>query len=163
MITMLTIAASAQGAAFVLESDDLRRLSRAVRVARRAEATRILAMTPRRTCVELDEPEPKVVLRLSRRLGRSPEARDNCDIAWFPLGLGWIAVLIEPPADTLDEALDAIALPYQDVRRSTDPNQPIRLCASRMAVGDPLELTDELEAYALQVRAVYEVGACTRP
>lgn len=164
MITLLQLVAqTAMGSGFVLESDHLGRLARATRLAQRAEPTRVVAMSPRRTCVEFDDADPRLLLRLTRRLGHSPEARDNCDVAWFPLGLGWIAVLIEQPAPELDAALDQVGLPYQDVRRSADPTAPIRLCAARAAVGDPLELADDLESHELVVRAVYEVGACMRP
>lgn len=162
MILSLLAASLAHGSAFVLESPHLKRVSRAVKVARKAEATRIVALGPARVCVELPEADPRIVLRMTRRLKHSPESRDNCDVAWFPLGLGWIALLIEQPAPDLEAALQAVALPYQDVRRSDDPAVPVRLCASRAAVGDPLELADELEAHGLVVRAVYEVGACER-
>lgn len=163
MILSLLAASLAHGSALVLESPYLKRVSRAVKVARKAEATRIVPLGPTTVCVELPESDPRTVLRLTRRLRHSPESRSNCDVAWYPLGLGWIALLIEPPAEELESALEAVALPYHDVRRGGEPTAAVRLCASRAAVGDPLELADELERHGVVVRAVYEVGGCERP
>ena len=163
MLALWLALADASGAAYVLHSDSVRRLARAVRAAQRADLDRVVALSSHTVCVELDEPSPKQLLRLARRLGHPPEARLTCDVAWFPLGRGWIALLVEPPAEGLAVAIQAIGVPASQVTRSLDGSAPVRVCASRAAVGDPVALAAQLEDRAYDVLGVYEVGGCVRP
>ena len=153
---------AAHADAFVLEATSVRRLARAVKVARRLDPDRIVAQAPLRVCVELDDPEPRQVLRLARKLGHAPEARHNCDVAWFPLGGGWLAFLLEPPAEELEQALSVTTLPYHEIYRSIGGDHAVRLCTAKGGVSDPAAFAEDLTARGFPVRSFYEVGGCTR-
>jgi hypothetical protein len=156
---MLASLASAS-TAWVLEADTDRDLRRAERAVRRADAERVVEMGPFTTCAELEAPSDRLARKVTRRLGRAPEERLDCDVAWFGQGRGWIAMVLEPPAAGLEQALPPLG--YTEVARPSDPDLPVRLCVARGSLPEPLALARELEATGLGVRSVYEVGACRR-
>ncbi|MBX2799402.1 MAG: hypothetical protein KTR31_17130 [Myxococcales bacterium] len=161
-MTGLLLAQVAWGSAHVLEATSERRLKRALRATRQATVERVVVQTPLRVCIELDDAEPRTLLRLTRRLRRDPESRRDCDVAWYPLGRGWIVVVAEPPALALDAALEAANITFREVARSTDAAEPVRACMARAAVAAPDGLEASLDASGVTVRAVYEVGGCRR-
>ncbi|HHO52834.1 MAG TPA: hypothetical protein ENK18_18645 [Deltaproteobacteria bacterium] len=163
-MSWLWLIAQAAAGAWVLEGDSDHQLKRALRITERAEPDIIEVLAARSVCVQPTAPSDRILRRLTRILGHPPEERLDCDVAWFPLGRGWIAVLVEPPADRLGVLLDRIELPYVDVRRPVQgPGlDPIRICVIRTALREPLELARALHEGGLVVRSTYEVGGCTR-
>ena len=161
MISWMMAVTSAQGAAFVLKAE-LRPLTRAVRAAQRAEPRRVVALGTHEVCVEIDDPQPRDVLRIARRLGHPPEARADCDVAWFPLGRGWIALVVDTPSDGLNDAVESLSIPAVQIRRRVGDDGPATVCGTVAAIPDPNAVADHLEARGLAVRAMYEVGGCDR-
>jgi len=159
---LILLAATAHATAWVLHADDPRRVERAARLVERTTDMLPEPMDRYAQCVVLEEPPVRLERRVARRLGRPVEERRDCDVAWFPLGRGWIGMLIEPPATALDELLDAAALPYVEVRRPSDATLPIRMCVAQAALRHPMALADHLSSEGVSVRAVYEVGGCSR-
>lgn len=100
--------------------------------------------------------------RAERRLGAPIEERASCDVAWFPLGRGYAAVLVGAPGDGLEAWLDAAGLPYRELRRPSDPDDPLRLCVPLSALPSPGGFGDALRSAGYEVRAMYEVGGCAR-
>lgn len=156
--------AQAAASGLVLQTPSDRQLKRAVRIAKRADAETIEALDAHSVCVGGTEPSERLTRRLTRILGHPPEERLDCDVARFPLGRGWIAMVIEPPAETLEALIEQAQLPYVDVRRPIQgaAAAPIRVCVARTALREPLELARTLDAGGVIVRSTYEVGGCAR-
>lgn len=142
-----------------LEIDRSARLARAL--ARRGAATRALGS---RWCVALPPSfdAERWRRRVERRLGRPVEERANCDVAWFPLGHGYAAVLVEPPAEDLEGWLDGAGLQYREIRRPSGGEAVVRVCVPLAALASPGGFADDLRGGGFEVRAMYEVGACYR-
>lgn len=159
---------------WVLHSgDDPRALRRAVRHVQHAGATRTIALDRWTVCVEgaiLDSHRTDAAgggaLRLrvgtERRLGGPVEVRQDCDVAWAPVGRGYVLLVVDQPAEQLEAALDDVGATARDIRRPSDPAEPVRLCLPERAVADPADLADALRDEGLVVRAVYAVGGCRR-
>lgn len=113
-------------------------------------------------CLEASGADPRLATRLERVLDHPVERRMDCDVARFPLGRGWVAVILEPPALDLEPALDALGLTFHHVMVPSDLVSPATLCTPRAAVADPDALRDDLIELGQVVRAIYEVGGCTR-
>jgi hypothetical protein len=150
----------------VLHSDDERALKRSVRKLRRQVGIeRAVALDRWTVCVEPeDPPSARTGVRLQRRLGASIEARLDCDVAWAPLGRGFVLYTVAQPAlaPELEAVLDASGPAFRDVIWPSDPAQPVRVCLPRLALADPLALVEAMRAQDLDVLAVYEVGGCRR-
>lgn len=154
-------AAAAQGA-WVLEADTDRNLRYALRPVSRADPERVVSIDPFTTCVELEAHSERLERKITRRLGRPPEERLDCDVAWFGMGRGWIGMVLGQPADGLEAALATSALAYVEVIRPSNAALPVRLCVARGSLPEPMELAHHLGDANLSVRAVYEVGSCRR-
>ncbi len=100
--------------------------------------------------------------RTERRAGAPVEERASCDVAWFPLGRGYAAVLIGPPANALEAWLDGAGLPYRELRRPSDPDETLRLCVPLLALPSTVAFAEDLRADGYEVRGMYEVGGCHR-
>jgi hypothetical protein len=150
--------------AWVLADEDPRRLKRALRAVRRgAEVSRILPLSRSQLCVELEAAPPeRVGRRVARRLEGEPELRLDCDVAWAPVGRGFVLLTVTQPAHALVAALDSQAIAFRDVAWPHDVAQPVRVCLPRLAMADPLSLAEALKAQGIGVEAVYEVGGCRR-
>ncbi len=150
--------------AWVLESASPRRLARAARIVERAADTQATAIGPQQLCAALDAPDERLRRRVARQLEHPPEERLDCDVAQFPLGRGWVAVVVESPAKGLAAALEAADLAYVDVRWPIQEIAlaPVRVCVAKAALVEPMALAHHIEAHGDVVRAVYEVGGCVR-
>ena len=146
--------------AWVLDAARPARLRRALKAAERAEITWWVGYSDRTACIEVASPSLRIRNRVARRLRGPVESREDCDWGWFPGGRGWVAVLIDPPADGLLPLLEALGWPYYDLQVPSEG--PIRLCASEIVAGDPDELAEDLDEAGLVVRGVRRVGACRR-
>lgn len=160
MIGLWIGAQAAWATAWVLETDRPGPLRRALRAARRAEVTRVVAYGEHSACVEVDDPSLRARNRVERRLRGPVDTREDCDWGRFPEGTGWVAVVIEPPAEGLLPALEALSWPYYDLQVPSDG--AIRLCASQVVAGDREALAAFLAEQGLSVRGVRYVGACRR-
>ncbi|MEN0062041.1 MAG: hypothetical protein AAGA48_07790 [Myxococcota bacterium] len=156
---LLAWAATSHAAAWVLVADRPAQLRRATKAARGAKVVRAVPYGQRAVCLEVEQPSLRVRNRVERRLRRPVEGRSDCDWGWFPKGTGWVAVLLEPPVEGLQPALEALALPFYDLQVPSEG--PIRFCVSANAVAESL-LEKTLRDSGLQVRGVREVGACRR-
>jgi hypothetical protein len=144
--------------AWVLEAPT----NRALRAAARAEGEPV-PLGPTTFCVPLaGGPSEVVRRRVERRLGAPVEARANCDVAWYPVGRGYVALVVGAPADGLEEALDAWSPAYREVNRPLDPAARVRVCLPAGAVADPLALGADLRAQGYTVFGTWAVGACRR-
>jgi hypothetical protein len=101
--------------------------------------------------------------RTERRLGAQVEDRANCDVAWFPLGRGYAAVLVGPPANGVEDWLDTTGLTYREVRRPSDPERVVRVCVPLMGLPSTVAFADDLRGAGYEVRAMYEVAAIDEP
>lgn len=157
-------AAEAPAHVWVVDAGDTE-LDRSERVARRArrQGAEVQALGSR-WCVALPEgfDEARWRRRVERRLGRPAEERANCDVAWFPLGRGYAAVLVEPPADALEDWLDGAGLSYRELRRPSSPDDVVRVCVPLGALASSVAFAEDLRADGYLVRAMYEVGGCYR-
>jgi len=160
VIWALIGAAHAQSTAWVLSGERTRLVRRAVKAARRAEITRETWYDERMACVEVEEPSLRIRNRVARRLRGPVETRTDCDFGWFPEGTGWVAVVVEPPAEGLLPTLEALAWPYYDLQ--VPSSGPIRLCAAEVVTGEPQALRELLEEEEVPVRGIGRVGACRR-
>ena len=151
--------------AWVLSVEDPRRLPAVMRVLDRgAEVTRPVPLSRAAVCVELGAPAPeRLARRVARKLGADPELRLNCDVAWAPMGRGYVLLLVSQPAPNLEQELAAHHMAYHELSWPSVAADPVRLCLPRLALADPLTLADKLEAQGIGVQAVYEVGGCRRP
>ncbi|MEQ1502647.1 MAG: hypothetical protein ABMB14_10470 [Myxococcota bacterium] len=149
--------------AWVMQADSPRDLARAVAAARAIGVSREVAFDRATVCLELDDaPSTKLAAKIERRLGGPVEARLDCDVAWAPLGSGFLLLTVDPPATELEAALDAAGPTFRDVIHPSDPDEVIRVCLPRLAVPDAVAFADHLREAGLGVRAVYEVGGCRR-
>ncbi len=162
MLAMLLLIRSVNAGSYVLQADELRDLTRAVRLVQ-SEADHVVPLTRRAVCVDLEDPGPRLLKKLTRRLGHPPEPRHSCDVAFFPQGRGWYGFVLEPPAAGLEEAVAEVGPDSHVVGRSPGATGPVRLCVPTAAVPDPHALADRLAVRELEVRAIYEVGGCRRP
>jgi hypothetical protein len=162
VVTLPTPRPPPPSVAWVLDQPDL---DRSRRLATKVEAWTGLAAQPlgSRWCVAFPDPPSSLLLRkVTRRQGTPPEERRDCDVAWFPMGRGYLAAIVEPPGVGVEEVLGGLHLGFQEVRRSSDPAQPIRVCAPMGAIGEPWMFSQHLVDNGLVVRAMYDVGACAR-
>jgi hypothetical protein len=140
-------------------------LDRVERLARKL-GRRGAALTPlgSRWCVGLPEGVDRArwKRRAERRLGAEVEVRANCDVAWFPLGRGYAAVLVGAPGDGVETWLDRAGLPYREVRRPSDPDQVVRVCVPLAALPSTVAFAEDLRAAGYDVQGMYEVGGCYR-
>ncbi len=156
----ISVLATAHATAWVLEGKRPRDVNRALRAARAASIVRAVAYDERAVCVEVEDPRLRVRNRVARRLGGPVETRSDCDWGWFPEGRGWVAVVVERPAEGLLPTLEGLGWPYWDLR--TQSEGPIRICVSEMVAGPKNELRAVLRDAGLSVRGIREVGGCTR-
>ena len=117
-----------------------------------------------RWCIELPSTvdHAKLRRRTERWLGGPVEERANCDVAWFPLGRGYAAVLVEPPANGLEDWLDGAGLTYREVRRPSDAEQVLRVCVPLSGLASSVAFAQDLGEAGYGVRSMYEVGGCFR-
>lgn len=149
--------------AWVFHAEGEREMRRAGRLVGRIGVTREIAIDRTTFCVELaDPPSDTLQLRLERRLDGPVEPRLDCDVAWYPLGRGYVAYSVTQPAPSLEAVLEEYGPIYLEVVRPSDPAQPVRVCLPMLAVADPLALAEALEAQGTGVVATYEVGGCRR-
>lgn len=147
-------------AAWVIEAEDPRDVQRALRVMK-AEEARWIAETI--ACVAPGEPPgPKIERKVERKIGHEVELRLDCGVAFFPLGRGYVALTIEPPAMALEELIDGMRFAYHELIRPANLEEPVRVCLPLRAVADPLSLAEALKDQGIGVLAVYEVGGCRR-
>ncbi len=151
----------AEVVAWVLEADDAE-MRRAVHLVRARAEVRREVLVGDATCVEVGATTERLAAKLERVLGHRPEERLDCDVARYPLGRGWVVVLVEPPADELDPVLDDLGLAYRDVKRPSATEAPVEVCTTRASIVDPGALDEALAGAGMSVRAIYEVGGCTR-
>lgn len=152
----------AEAAVWVLDGGaDLGRERRAAeKLAKRGGALTTLGS---RFCVTFpDGVDPKLKRKAGRWLGAEIEERADCDVAWFPLGRGYAAVMVEPPADGIDGMLGTLGLGYVEIRRAADPAAAIRVCVPMATIGDPAGFSAALQAWGYAVKSMYEVGGCNR-
>ena len=155
-----TLLSTSHAGAWILHTDRPSALRRALRAARRAEITRAVAYDDTTVCVETSEPSLRTRNRVERHLRGPVESRLDCDWGWYPEGTGWVAVVVERPADTLLSALEQLRWPYYDLQAVS--NGPLRVCVAETVAGDPDELRRALEETDVPVRGVRRVGACRR-
>ncbi|MCB9699374.1 MAG: hypothetical protein H6738_21510 [Alphaproteobacteria bacterium] len=149
--------------AWVLEADEPARLRHARNLVRtQAEVVREVGLGGDVLCLEAKGADPRLAARLNRVLGHPAERRMDCDVARFPLGRGWVAVVLEPPALDLEPALDALGLTFRQVSVSSELGVPATVCTPRAAIADADALRLDLIELGQVVRAVYEVGGCAR-
>lgn len=146
--------------AWVLHAEIPRAVERAARPLQQ-ETLRWLDETT--VCVALEaEPPSQVRRKVERRLGQPVELRLDCEVAHYPLGRGYVVLTVQPPAEILEETLDAMKPAYHEVIRPADPQMAVRVCMPKLAVADPVSLAEALKAHGIGVLAVYEVGGCRR-
>jgi hypothetical protein len=152
--------------AWYLDADSPREALHAVRPLRRSqelEWEELRWLDEMRVCVPLEvPPSTKLRQRVERRLGRPVEVRLDCEVAWYPLGRGYVVLTVQPPAEALPTALDELSPAFSEIVFPADPQAPVRVCLPKMAVADPLALAEALEAQGIGILAVYEVGGCRR-
>ncbi|MEZ4234901.1 MAG: hypothetical protein R3F59_01795 [Myxococcota bacterium] len=162
---MSTAAAPPPEAAWVLQAPEPRRRQRAVRaLTRHADVARTVPLSRSTVCVQLAAPEvpAKLARKVQRKLGAEVELRLDCDVAWAPMGRGFVLLVVEQPADALETVLAAARPAFHDIAWPSDPAAPVRVCVPRPSMADPLSLAEALRAQGIRVSAVYEVGGCRR-
>lgn len=152
-----------EASAWVIHADGEREMRRAVRLTERIGTTRAVVLDHTTVCVELADPPSGVLQqRVARRSGGPVESRLDCDVAWYPVGRGYVAYSVSQPAPAIEGVLDDYGPIYLEVVRPSDPWAPARICVPRLAVADPLALAEALKAQGIGVLATYEVGGCRR-
>jgi hypothetical protein len=114
-------------------------------------------------CVPLGvPPSEKIRKRVERRLGHPVEVRMDCEVAWYPLGRGYVVLTVQPPAEALPVALEELSPAYSEIVFPADPQAAVRVCLPKLAVADPLALAEAMKAQGIGVLATYVVGGCRR-
>jgi hypothetical protein len=139
-------------------------VQRAVRFLTRAGVRSVVDLGAGSVCADLRaDPTDALRRKAERRLGGPVEARLRCDVAHYPLGRGFVVVLLGQPADGLDAALDAHRPTYREVVRPSGDTDLVRVCVPGAALGDPLALVADLRNDGFDVVGAFEVGGCRRP
>jgi hypothetical protein len=135
----------------------------AERALRHVVLTRTVALGAGGVCVEWkDDPTDDARARVERRLGHPIEARANCDVARYPLGRGYVLILVRGAAEGLEDALDAEHPMYREIVRPASPDDPVRVCLPALSVGDPQQVLADLRSDGFDLLSAYEIGGCRR-